>query len=201
MTRLRTLLNHLGFVLALALGVLGLLVGLGLLDRQPVVGPAIVLIALAYSVGVVYRGARPIVSPARRLLLAFFVAPLLPVLISAWMSHLNHGNHPISMFILIGAMFYAVEIVIGLPAYLLFRRRQHHLLWAYALAGFCILLLPALSALLYRCFEKACEPFEVVYNATWLGLLGAVTAAIFWLIARPGRSAPPARSSLADQFD
>jgi hypothetical protein len=68
-----------------------------------------------------------------RTLVAFLVAPLLPALPSAWLLHLRYPNRTaISGFIVVCAIFYVVQAIIGIPAYFLVRAYRRYV-WFYLL--------------------------------------------------------------------
>jgi hypothetical protein len=125
----------------------------------------------------------------KRLALAFLVAPVLPAMAQAWTINLAGEYHPLARFIVICGALYNLQLIVGVPAYLVFRRVKQAHLWAYALLGFGAAAVPLLCMFLYLCATRECrlaEPFRAPFQA---GLLGATTAVIFWLIVRPDRVA------------
>jgi hypothetical protein len=128
----------------------------------------------------------------KRLLLAFLVAPVLPALVQAWITNLAGEYHnPLAFFIMVCGALYALQLIVGIPAYLFFRRAKQYRLWIYVLLGFCAATVPLLPWLLYRCPPSGCRPVEAIWYSSNVGLLGASAAAIFWLIARPDKVARP----------
>ena len=127
-----------------------------------------------------------------RILLAFALAPLtVPLLfglqdavvffLTGAMEH--HWRRPLGIALFAG---YPVELVLGLPTFLLLRRFAWLRWWQFALCGALIGVLPGIPWLLEG----------------WGGILalgttaGAVTALAFWAVAVPGNSAlkPPAKT-------
>jgi hypothetical protein len=80
----------------------------------------------------------------KRLLLAFLVAPLLPAFVQAWIINFAGEYHPLAIFILVGGALYVLQLVVGIPGYLFFRRIKQHHLWAYSLLGLCSAAVPLL---------------------------------------------------------
>jgi len=121
-----------------------------------------------------------------RLVVAFLVAPLAPALLPAWSASQNGSYHPLAVFVFFCGAFYALQILVGVPAYLLLRRFKLQRIWFYALTGFASVALPFI---VYGEIRRPSQDVgQALYLAIYLGLLGGLSAAIFWLIVRPNRA-------------
>ena len=120
-----------------------------------------------------------------RIVLAFLVAPMLPALLPAWFASQNGPYHPLAIFVLFCGAFYALQIIVGVPAYLLLRRLRLQQIWFYALIGFVSTALPLVVYGKIR--APAHDVDRALFLALYLGFLGGISAAIFWLIVRPNR--------------
>ncbi len=118
-------------------------------------------------------------------MLAFLVAPMLPALLPAWFASQNGPYHPLAIFVLFCGAFYALQIIVGVPAYLLLRRLRLQQIWFYALIGFVSTALPLVVYGKIR--APAHDVDRALFLALYLGFLGGISAAIFWLIVRPNR--------------
>jgi hypothetical protein len=122
----------------------------------------------------------------RRTLVAFLVAPILPALPPAWFLHTNYPNRmAISGFIVVCGLFYLLQTIVGIPAYLLGRSRRSHLTF-YLLVGFLGSVIPfiAISTVFWTARFSISE---TLFTAVYLGILGGATGLIFWLAARPDK--------------
>jgi heme/copper-type cytochrome/quinol oxidase subunit 4 len=121
-----------------------------------------------------------------RTLIAFFGAPVIPALVAAWMVYLNHTYTPLVMFVFICLAFYALQIIIGVPAYMLMSRKNLHRVWIYLLLGCLSVVLPLLLLSIWRHTEKGygLAEYVVLY---YPALLGAGTGMMFWMLARPDK--------------
>jgi hypothetical protein len=119
----------------------------------------------------------------RRLLIAFLAAPLVPALLPAWIAG-TRGFQPFVVYVLVCAVFYALQAIVGVPAYRLMGLGRRHRIWIYALLGFVSAGLPIV---IYAWIRGAGTPLpeQMLYLAAYFGLLGGISAAIFWLLARP----------------
>jgi len=126
-----------------------------------------------------------------RTFLAFLLAPILSALVPAGFA--TGINPPLTVFLLFCGAFYVLQMVVGVPVYFLLGRAKLRRIWTPALIGFGATALPYLLYALYR-GEKGYELGEILFLTCLVGLMGAGTGLIFWLIARPDRvvqSAPP----------
>jgi hypothetical protein len=121
-----------------------------------------------------------------RIVVAFLVAPMLPALLPAWFASQNGTYHPLAIFVLFCGVFYVLQIVVGAPAYLLLRRLELQQIWLYALIGFASAALPLFVYGKIR--EPAHDVDRALFLTFYLGFLGGISAAIFWLLARPDRT-------------
>jgi hypothetical protein len=90
------------------------------------------------------------------------------------------------MFTIFCGAFYVLQIVVGIPAYLLLGRAKRRGIGHFALVGFGAVALPYLLYALYR-GEKGYELGEILFLTCLVGFLGAANGLIFWLIAQPDR--------------
>jgi hypothetical protein len=124
-----------------------------------------------------------------RTVIAFLVAPMVPALLAGWFGFMNGSYHPLAIFVLVCGCLYVLQAVVGVPAYLLLGRAKQHRIWTYALVGFAGAALPFLAYGSMRDLGSV-GAGQAVYAICFVGLLGAITAAIFWLLARPDKVAP-----------
>jgi hypothetical protein len=118
-----------------------------------------------------------------RTVIAFLVAPLLPALLPAWYMAHAPNRTGLSAYIWVCGLIYFLQIVVGVPAFRVFSRTGRHRLWSYLLLGFLTSAVPvAMAVAIMR------DGLSVlVFGAGYLGIIGACTALIFWLVARPDR--------------
>ena len=124
--------------------------------------------------------------------MAFIGAPMIPALIAAWVVHVNGTYVPLIMFLFVCLVFYALQVIIGVPAYVLMSRNNLHRVWIYVLLGCFGAALPILPLFIWRHAEKGygLADYALLY---YPALLGAGTGLMFWVMARPDRRhhAPP----------
>jgi uncharacterized membrane protein len=116
-----------------------------------------------------------------RTVVAFVVAPLLPAILPAWQTAQAPNRTGLSSYIFVCCLIYLLQAVVGIPAFLLFRRKGNHRLSPYLLAGFFGSAVPAAAAVLI----KEDGPFVLAFAVVYMGMLGTLTALFFWLVARP----------------
>ena len=122
-----------------------------------------------------------------RTVVAFLVAPLLPALAPAWFLHANYPDRTaISGFIVVCGLFYLLQAVIGIPAYILARTKRRHI-WFYLLLGFFGMAVAFIAVTVIFSTTKT-SIAETLLQVAYFGALGAGLGLVFWLIARPDRS-------------
>lgn len=121
-----------------------------------------------------------------RIVVAFLVAPVLPAVVPAWSASQNGSFHPLAVFVLFCGAIYVLQIVVGLPAHLLLRRLKLQQIWFYVLIGFIGVALPFFVYAGIRTPTR--DVGQMQFVAGYLGLLGGISAAIFWLLVRPNRA-------------
>ena len=120
-----------------------------------------------------------------RFVVAFLAAPMLPALLPAWSASQNGSYHPLAVFVLFCGAFYALQIIVGVPAFLLLRRLKLQQIWIYALIGVASVALPFFVYVTIKTPSR--DVGQTLFLALYLGLMGGISAAIFWLIVRPNR--------------
>jgi hypothetical protein len=116
-----------------------------------------------------------------RTIVAFVVAPLLPAILPAWQMARAPNQTGLSAYIFVCCLIYLLQAVAGIPAVLLFSSKGNYRLWPYLLVGFVASAIPAAVAVVI----KEGGLFVLVFGVVYMGILGALTALIFWLVARP----------------
>jgi uncharacterized membrane protein len=118
--------------------------------------------------------------------IGFLVAPLLPAILPAWYLAQAPNRSGPSAYIFICGLIYLLQIIVGIPAFLLFRRQGRQQLQRYLLLGFL-----ASAVLVVVTFVITGDAKNgvvgAVFSICYLGILGAFTAMIFWLVARPDK--------------
>ena len=121
-----------------------------------------------------------------RTIIAFLVAPILPALPPAWFLHANNPNRTaISGFIVICGLFYSLQAVIGIPAYI-FAKSKRRYVWFYLLLGLLGMAITSIAVIVVFSTGKN-SIAETLLTAAYLGGLGAGIGLVFWLIARPDK--------------
>jgi hypothetical protein len=122
-----------------------------------------------------------------RTVVAFLAAPLLPALAPAWFLHANYPDRTaISGFIVVCGLFYMLQAVIGIPAYILARTKRRHI-WFYLLLGFFGMAVAFIAVTVIFSTTKT-SIAETLLQVAYFGALGAGLGLVFSLIARPDRS-------------
>lgn len=120
-----------------------------------------------------------------RTFFAFLVAPLLVSLLPYAFNFWNgSGNSPFAVFVLFSGGLYALEVVVGIPVYLILSRTKMHHAWIYALVGFLGVAVPSFVFGMYRNPQNYGVDVGLIVSSQ-VGLFGAMTALLFWFIARP----------------
>jgi hypothetical protein len=123
-----------------------------------------------------------------RTVVAFLVAPLLPTLAPTWFLHANYPNRTaISGFVVVCGLFYLLQAIIGIPAYILARTKRRYI-WFYLLLGFFGMAAGFIAVTAVFSTTKT-NIAETLLQVTYFGALGAGIGLVFWLIARPDKSA------------
>ncbi|QQN64341.1 hypothetical protein JIR23_00500 [Bradyrhizobium diazoefficiens] len=123
-----------------------------------------------------------------RIIVAFLVAPILPALPPTWFLHANDPNRmAISGFIVVCGLFYLLQAVIGIPAYI-FAGSKRRYVWFYLLLGLLGMAVSSIAVTVVFSTGKN-GITEALLTAAYLGGLGAGIGLIFWLIARPDKRA------------
>jgi hypothetical protein len=117
-----------------------------------------------------------------RTFIAFLVAPLLPAILPAWYMAQSPNRSGPSAYIFVCCLIYLLEVLVGAPAYLFFRRTRHRL-WPYLLLGFLTTTVPVAGILAFTGDQQGIVGTLLLTG--YFGVLGIFTALIFWLIARP----------------
>jgi hypothetical protein len=130
-----------------------------------------------------------------RTVAAFLAAPVLPALAPAWFLHANYPNRTaISGFIVVCGLFYLLQAVVGIPAYILARAKRRYI-WFYLLLGFFGMAVGFIAVTIVFSTTKTSIP-EAPLQIAYFGALGAGIGLVFWLIARPDKSAAPGSKNL-----
>jgi uncharacterized membrane protein len=106
---------------------------------------------------------------------------MLPAILPAWQMGQAPNWTGLSAYIFVCCLIYLLQAVVGIPAFLLFRRTGSYRLWPYLLVGFFGSAVPAAAAVLI----KEDGPFVLAFAVVYMGTLGSLTALFFWLVARP----------------
>lgn len=126
-----------------------------------------------------------------RIIAAFLVAPIPAALIQAvvvmlWPKQdMGVFEHPVSMFFAICLLFYALELVIGLPTYLALRKRCPQKPMSYGLVGMSVILLPVVVALGVSATRGGLSAYAATYNVIYFAVGGFLAGIVFWRIAKP----------------
>lgn len=120
-----------------------------------------------------------------RPLLAFLLAPLVPALLYLVVTSAFGGFRSADLALYIAHYAYLTALVGGLPAHATLSRLGWMTLHDYMVSG---VLLGVAAALVT---ERPPLDFSLVIEAGLSALAGAMAGAVFWLIARPDRSAGP----------
>jgi hypothetical protein len=129
--------------------------------------------------------------------IAFLLAPLLPAILPAWYMAQAPNKNGLSAYIFICGLIYLLQIVAGIPAFLLFSRRGRHQLWPYLLMGFLTTTVPVVVTFVIT-RDRQNSIIETVFLTGYFGILGAFTALIFWLVARPDKKPTSIKVQISD---
>lgn len=121
-----------------------------------------------------------------RLAIAFLAAPVLPAIVKTWLVSRPDDTLSLSLLVLIAGLFYAMQLVVGVPGYLVMHRYRQTDALACIVLGFLVMAIPIALSSLYWCVGGTCVADTVRYTAD-SGLYGFAMGAMFWLVAQPGR--------------
>jgi hypothetical protein len=130
-----------------------------------------------------------------RFIVACFVAPFPAAMIQALvvMIHPRPGRgvfeHPASMFVAACLLLYILGAAIGVPAFLVLRRSGPLSFRTHVFAGALAVLIPAGVLCAWGVALRRIALPQAAASLFWYGLLGLLTGAIFWVVARPDRRA------------
>lgn len=128
-----------------------------------------------------------------RSVLAFLASPapaalLHAILVALWpRPGAGINQHPASMFVVICLFHYALGLVLGVPLYLALRKRRSQRVFAYALAGTAIVLIPLGILIGWTLAHRGMPLMPTVNGVLRFGFGGLLTGATFWFVARPDR--------------
>ena len=131
-----------------------------------------------------------------RNLLGFFLSPFPAALIESITVALRPKpgtgvfTHPASMFVFVCLLLYAFEIVLGLPAVIMLRRRGVSSLRVYALAGMAVTAIPVAIPLFLTAARGRTSLYVVTYDLVYFAVSGLLAGTVFWAMTRPGRRDP-----------
>jgi zinc transporter ZupT len=132
----------------------------------------------------------------KRIVLAFLVAPLVPLLLLALVDVIGspegsrHSENGTLFAIIVFLYVYPATAMLGIPVFLLFRRKGWYEWWRALIGGVCIGIAPSLLSLLLVVFVEtnARELVATVVPFAGLGAaFGAIGALAFRAIAFPLR--------------
>jgi hypothetical protein len=115
-----------------------------------------------------------------RTIVAFLVAPLLPAILPTWQMA-QAPSRGLTAYIFVCCLIYLLQAAVGIPAFLLFSRKGIHQLWPYILVGFLAAAVLTATVVMIKNDGLA----VLVIGGVYMGILGALTALLFWLMARP----------------
>jgi len=124
--------------------------------------------------------------------LAFLAAPLVPAVVQATIGESEY--HPGAVFVVAMFIIYILQLVVGIPGYLLLHRAGRYALRPYALFGLCVGLCAGATLVLSAWLHSRLDIGTVreLFGIAYWGVLGMTTTASFWFGARPDRAARPA---------
>ena len=130
---------------------------------------------------------------AMRSMFAFLIAPfpaaLFQSLIVAVWPKPGTGvfAHPLSMFAVMCMIFYAFELIFGVPLYIATRTRLPRQLLPYAVAGMLVALIPVVILVAITVARGSLTSYEVMYSLGLFAVGGFFGGAVFWCIVSPSR--------------
>jgi hypothetical protein len=132
----------------------------------------------------------------KRLVAGFFLAPIpSAMLVAFWSVFGGAAIRPVSVGIFFLLLFYALQVLIGLPLGILVRRRWGGGAVACMFAGAATVGLPVLLYAFWALSSGRMDPEQAFRAVYWFVGFGALNGLVFRLHARPDRSpGPHARS-------
>jgi hypothetical protein len=131
-----------------------------------------------------------------RTFIAFLVAPLLPAILPAWYLAQSPNKSGPSAYIFVCCLFYLLEALVGVPAFLLFRRTRHRL-WPYLLLAFLTAAVPVVGSLVFMGDAKN-NIVGTLFTTWYFGILSIFTALFFWLVARPDQKPVATKAEISN---
>lgn len=123
----------------------------------------------------------------RRTVVAFIVSGLAPAILTSIVGW-NGAYHPLALLVVVGGAAYALQVVVGIPVHFLIRRRKHGLV-LYVVTGLTAALVPFLLHAANRWEAEGATIELAIVPTLYVGFLGVLAGATFWLVARPDRTA------------
>ncbi|WP_380875531.1 hypothetical protein [Sphingomonas sp. DBB INV C78] len=126
---------------------------------------------------------------------AFLVAPFpaalfQSIVVALWPKEgMGVFKHPSSMFVAVCIYYYFSGLLLGLPAWLVMRKRNVVGLRGLAIAGLIVGLLPVAVALGWTVVKEGASAYVVTYNLLFFGLGGMAAGWVYWLVALRNRGA------------
>jgi hypothetical protein len=117
---------------------------------------------------------------------------LVPAVVQATIGESEY--HPGAVFVVAMFIIYILQLVVGIPGYLLLHRAGRYALRPYALFGLCVGLCAGATLVLSAWLHSRLDIGTVreLFGIAYWGVLGMTTTASFWFGARPDRAARPA---------
>jgi heme A synthase len=129
-----------------------------------------------------------------RMIIAFLLAPFpaaifQSAIVSVWPKP-GQGvfENPSSMFVAILLFFYAFQLILGLPIFLLIRKRLSPTLRTFGLIGMMVVLIPILVGIATVAYQGGISAYALIYNVTFFALGGFAAGAVFWSVAFASRN-------------
>ena len=122
---------------------------------------------------------------------AFLVAPFpvalfQSIVVALWPKEgMGVFENPPSMFVAVCIYFYFFGVLLGLPAWLILRRRTAFGPWAFAMTGLAVGLLPIGATLAWMVSQEGFTAYVLIYNLLLFGLGGLAAGWMYWRISRP----------------
>ena len=116
------------------------------------------------------------------------------VMVALWPKEgMGAFEHPASMFVVICLFYYIFGLLIGVPAWLIARKRKPVSLRAWLFIGLLVGVLPVAAALAWMAIRGEATAFVAAYNLAFFGFCGLVAGWTFRTIRPRPRSPVPER--------